>query len=125
MTEAQRSELRRLLASRREALERLVKTGHAQIQKGEIADPHEQSADSAQAAEYIEMQTALTDRHLVELEAIDRADARIGDGTYGQCVDCSGDIGYARLSAYPSAERCVTCQAGYERQHGLTEHPHL
>jgi DnaK suppressor protein len=40
---------------------------------------------------------------------IDRAIAKIDDGSYGICDVCGRDIGAARLEALPAASRCVDC----------------
>jgi RNA polymerase-binding transcription factor DksA len=41
--------------------------------------------------------------------AIDRALARIADGSFGMCVRCGKAIGSARLLALPTAEVCIDC----------------
>lgn len=46
--------------------------------------------------------------HLAE---IDRAEARLGDATYGTCERCGGPIPAGRLEARPTARRCVGCAA--------------
>ena len=56
----------------------------------------------------------LDDRGKEEIEAIDRALARIEQGKYGRCVVCGGEIPAARLKAMPMAETCVTCAASRE-----------
>jgi DnaK suppressor protein len=33
----------------------------------------------------------------------------------GRCVDCGDEIGAERLEALPSAVRCVSCQAAWEK----------
>jgi hypothetical protein len=33
----------------------------------------------------------------------------------GVCEDCGGEIGDARLAAYPAAVRCIGCQTTHER----------
>jgi len=43
--------------------------------------------------------------------------ARIDDNTYGQCVDCGGEIPEGRLDARPDAARCVGCQAKWAKRH--------
>lgn len=43
------------------------------------------------------------------LAQIDRALARLDDGTYGDCVRCGRPIAQARLVALPAAELCVDC----------------
>jgi DnaK suppressor protein len=45
-------------------------------------------------------------RHLAE---IDRALARLVDGTYGTCERCGTRIDPNRLAARPVAARCITC----------------
>jgi RNA polymerase-binding protein DksA len=44
--------------------------------------------------------------HLAE---IDRAFARLDDGSYGTCERCGEPIPAARLEARPTARRCVRC----------------
>ncbi|GAA1863691.1 TraR/DksA C4-type zinc finger protein [Actinomadura bangladeshensis] len=44
------------------------------------------------------------------LEEIDAALARLGDGTYGLCEDCRKPIPEGRLEIIPYARRCVNCQ---------------
>jgi DnaK suppressor protein len=41
--------------------------------------------------------------------------ARIDDGSYGRCVDCSGPVPEPRLEARPATARCVPCQAKRDR----------
>jgi len=43
------------------------------------------------------------------LAELDRAQARIADGTYGTCERCGGAITPERLSARPVARTCVRC----------------
>ena len=58
-------------------------------------------------------------RHaLAELDEVDAALARMRAGTYGECSDCGEPIALARLSAYPTAVRCVACQERYEKKLG-------
>ena len=44
-----------------------------------------------------------------KVAAIDRALARIADGSFGMCVRCGKAIGSARMSALPTAELCIDC----------------
>lgn len=44
-----------------------------------------------------------------ELLAIDRALARLDDGTYGVCADCGKRIPVARMRVRPTATKCVAC----------------
>jgi DnaK suppressor protein len=47
---------------------------------------------------------------------IDRALARIDDGTYGLCARCGREIPEERLEAVPYATLCVSCKQIEERQ---------
>jgi DnaK suppressor protein len=40
---------------------------------------------------------------------------RIEKGTFGECVECSSDIGIERLTARPTAKHCIHCQEEKER----------
>ncbi len=52
-----------------------------------------------------------------ELQRIDAALQRLGDGSYGTCADCGESIGDARLRAEPTALRCAACQQRFEHLH--------
>ncbi len=43
---------------------------------------------------------------------IDRALAKIEDGTYGVCEQCGDPIPEPRLQALPHAALCVACKSG-------------
>lgn len=43
------------------------------------------------------------------LVAIDAAEGRLADGTYGICAACACSISEARLAALPTTETCVGC----------------
>jgi RNA polymerase-binding protein DksA len=47
---------------------------------------------------------------------IDRALARIHDGTYGVCESCGQPIGKMRLMAFPRATLCMSCKQREERR---------
>ncbi|HYH34253.1 MAG TPA: TraR/DksA family transcriptional regulator [Nocardioides sp.] len=51
-----------------------------------------------------------------KLAQIDRALARIADGTYGVCESCGNPIGKMRLMAFPRATLCLTCKQREERR---------
>ena len=48
------------------------------------------------------------------LEKIDAALQRLGDGTYGDCVECGAEITGPRLRALPFAVRCRDCEEARE-----------
>jgi DnaK suppressor protein len=51
-----------------------------------------------------------------KLAQIDRALARIADGTYGICESCGNPIGKMRAMAFPRATLCMTCKQREERR---------
>jgi DnaK suppressor protein len=84
-------------------------------------DTGDQSVASAQA----DLSFRMTDRYAEELQAIQRARARMSDGTYGYCIDCGGEIGFERLRAYPTAERCILDQERVEKTYAHENKPTL
>lgn len=44
---------------------------------------------------------------------------RLIDDTYGECIDCGGDIGEGRLKALPYAKLCVDCKSAREANNGM------
>lgn len=71
--------------------------------------------DDALADAAAEMDVAMVIRESQELQDIEAALARIGEGSYGSCIDCGEKIEAARLRAYPTAKRCLPCQEENER----------
>lgn len=55
------------------------------------------------------------------IEDLDRASARIDDGTYGRCGRCGGPIDPDRLAALPAVETCVACVGGPRSHNGTSE----
>ncbi len=51
-----------------------------------------------------------------KLAQIDRALARIEDGSYGTCESCGNPIGKMRAMAFPRATLCLTCKQREERR---------
>jgi DnaK suppressor protein len=68
------------------------------------------AADDAPADPTAAMAVAMVSGESPALQEIGAALARIGDGSYGICFDCGGEIGRARLKADPTAKRCQLCQ---------------
>jgi DnaK suppressor protein len=48
--------------------------------------------------------------HQTVLAQVERALARMTDGTYGLCERCCEQIDFARLKAIPHAPLCMACQ---------------
>jgi DnaK suppressor protein len=67
-----------------------------------------------------EVDEALTAQLQAELEAIERAEKRLEDGTYGFSIESGEPIFAERLETMPWAERTPEEQEHYERTHGRT-----
>jgi len=59
-----------------------------------------------------ERDLALSAQAQAAVEEIDKALAKIADGTYGYCEQCGHPIPKARLKALPYAALCVACKSG-------------
>jgi RNA polymerase-binding protein DksA len=70
--------------------------------------------DEANTDQWREANAAMIDHHVDEISFIQAALSRVDSGTYGLCVDCGETIGFQRLQAYPSANRCLACQSKVE-----------
>lgn len=65
----------------------------------------ENAAETAEYANSISLEKSLHERS----EQIQRALAKIDDGSYGKCETCGNPIEEARLEAMPTATTCLTC----------------
>jgi DnaK suppressor protein len=52
---------------------------------------------------------ALLDMRNKTRKAIQQAIQRLGEGTYGYCEDCGGEIEEKRLKVMPFAQLCIVC----------------
>ena len=73
------------------------------------------TGDEAVADTIIDIDNAVIGLHLQKVKDLNAALDRIQAGVYGVCIDCSSDIGFERLSAYPTAKRCIRCQHLHEK----------
>lgn len=85
----------------------------------EVAAEHFAHAEDspAQVNTARDLEFALSEHELAELNAIDAALQRLQDGEYGICIDCDTRIPDARLQAAPEAARCIHCQEKAEHSH--------
>ena len=72
-------------------------------------------ADAALDASSDEMNSALAELDSRELSQIDRALARLKQGTYGLCEVCHNRIPVGRLSTLPFSTLCIECQREMEK----------
>ncbi|MGU7780906.1 TraR/DksA family transcriptional regulator [Burkholderia sp. PU8-34] len=91
----------------------------------DLAGAAPDEGDEANADLFVDVDHALIGMRLAELRAVARAMQRMRDGTYGDCADCDAPVGYERLMARPTAERCAHCQQIYERRYATGTRPSL
>ncbi len=82
-----------------------------------VTDPFE-AADVGGDLFDEELAEGQAERLRAELEAIERAERRLADGSYGVSVESGEPIPDARLEAIPWAERTAEEQARYESTGG-------
>jgi DnaK suppressor protein len=99
---------RQRLAEERARIERELE-GHGQE---ESSDEPKDSGDQANELEQTDTDNALRADSRQTLEAIERAEARLEDGTYGKSVISGDPIPDERLEAIPWADRNVDEEPG-------------
>jgi DnaK suppressor protein len=114
-----RARLGALRAEIREALLRSDTETYGEL-AGRVHDAEEESL----ADLLTDVNLAEISREVEEVRDINAAMRRIGEHTYGSCVDCGDPIDSARLDAYLTAKRCLTCQREDER-YAATRPPKL
>ncbi|TXI18565.1 MAG: TraR/DksA family transcriptional regulator [Nitrosomonas sp.] len=62
-----------------------------------------------------DIDTALVDRQINEMRELEMSMKYLSELEFGDCIDCGNEIGFERLLAQPSAQRCVQCQSQYEK----------
>jgi RNA polymerase-binding transcription factor len=110
---------RKRLQQERERIERAL-ADLERVRTSELEEI-ETSTDPFEDGELIEdkqVDDALAEQNRAELEAIERAERRLEDGTYGFSVESGEPIPAKRLETIPWAERTPEEQERYERTHG-------
>ena len=103
------AEMRGLLATVRQENEADLATARATLA--------EAAADGTAASGTLVGALAAAENMVEDAETIlgevDAAEQRLGDGTFGQCMSCSGDIGGDRLRVRPWVRECVSCAGAH------------
>jgi DnaK suppressor protein len=103
----------RAAAMRREIAGALRRSGNGEAIG--LANHLEEIRDEAVADVESVIEVAEIERDVRELREVERALSRLHEPEYGVCEDCGADIPFSRLSAYPTATRCIGCQRRAER----------
>ncbi|MGE5027471.1 MAG: TraR/DksA family transcriptional regulator [Betaproteobacteria bacterium] len=128
LTADETAQLRQVLEQRHQRLleeirDELARSGeqHYIDLAGRVTDPGDESVADMLA----DMDAAIVDRQVNEVREIEATFKRLASGDYGACVDCGADIPFARLLVYPTAKRCVECQAVHEKTFAHEGNPSL
>jgi RNA polymerase-binding protein DksA len=84
----------------------------AQLHELGVATYDENFADSGQVAAEQGENRALVNQLAETLDEVERALAKLDEGTYGSCENCGKPIGEARLEAMPATRFCIDCASG-------------
>lgn len=107
--------LHKTLLSRRADLRRKLAGELDNLRNLNTSDATGDSADAAFEAGSEEMASQLAELDSRELSQIERALARLKQGTYGLCEVCAAKIPVGRLNALPYSTLCITCQREMEK----------
>jgi DnaK suppressor protein len=102
-----------LLRRERERIEKALAELAGQ-NNGELASQDQHLADQGSELYNDEFEAGQRERLLNELAAVERAEARLAEGTYGLSVESGEPIPDERLEAVPTAERTAGEQARFE-----------
>lgn len=128
LTRKQLEELRRTIEARHTTLSAEVHSDVARARDesyNEVAGGVTDPADQAAAYLLSDVDQAEVTRDLLEVRALEAAQARLADGSFGYCTDCGMGIAFARLRVNPGALRCFECQCVHEKTYAHTPEPKL
>jgi len=128
LTVDETAQLKQVLQNRRQQLleeirDELARSGeqHYIDLAGRVTDPGDESVADMLA----DLNAAMVDRQITEVRDIESTLKRIDAGECGSCSGCGADIPFARLLAYPTAMRCVSCQSTHEHTYAHNGNPTL
>jgi len=107
--------LHKTLASRRGEILKKLEEDIDNLRNCTGEDPTGDTADVAFEAGSDEMASHLAELDSRELTQIERALARLKQGTYGLCEGCQDKIPVGRLNALPYTTLCIECQREMEQ----------
>src|SRR6516165_2248145 len=106
--------LHKSLMARRDELRRRLGGELKDLRNDKRMDSTGDSADLAFDTGSEEVASQLAELEARELNQIERALARLKQGTYGVCEGCHKKIPVARLNALPFITTCIQCQREME-----------
>ena len=114
---------RRYLELREEVRGELERSGDQRYVDiaGSVADP----GDDSVADMLLDLNAAIVDRQVREMREVEATLKRLAELDFGDCIGCGGEIGFDRLMAYPTAQRCIRCQEVHEKTYSHENSPTL
>jgi DnaK suppressor protein len=103
------------LLSEQERLERMIAEHERELEEARMTEtsaersPDPGSAEAGSMNFEYEKELSLGQNTVDLLRKVERALARIEDGTYGICESCGQPIPLARLEVLPYSTECVSC----------------
>jgi DnaK suppressor protein len=113
---------RQLLQKERERIERELVELRADRGDGELSNIDQHPADSGSELFEFERDRSMIERLEHDLEAIERAERRIEEGTYGISVESGEPIPDGRLELVPWADRTAQEQSPGSKRGGEPDH---
>ena len=116
MTAKQREKIRKNLIEQLTAIYRSV---HGEVRESLVRELFDQDEPRDEGDESTRVLMRDTRMRLAEADAqraqlLEEALRKLGDGSYGKCIDCGGPIEPKRLAAVPWALRCLEDQEAFE-----------
>jgi DnaK suppressor protein len=103
--------LKKQFLLRKQELEAELKTlSQEKFSDDQVQDPGDQALSSTMET----LNSSLQHSKLEEYKRLVLAINMIDEGSYGICVDCQMPISEKRLTLFPNATRCLSCQEAFE-----------
>ena len=114
MNKAQLKKFKTLLTEKRDEI---IKKAKQTLEEDMALDANDLPDEMDLASsEYLQSFTfRLRGREKVFLDKIEKALAKIEDGSFGVCEECSEEVSVKRLEARPETTLCIKCKEDQER----------
>lgn len=99
-----------LLQRKLELEQELTRLSQEKFSDDQVQDAGDQALSSTMESLNLSFQDTEREEYKRILHALDKLE----EGTYGICVDCGQAISEKRLTSFPNAARCLSCQEAFE-----------
>jgi len=114
LTAAEAEELRKALVALRGELAGVLAGSRSAAKPVDLGEPIGR-VSRIDAIQQQRMAQANRESLALRAKQVHAALARLAQGSYGACVSCEENVGYARLKARPETPFCIACQTRRER----------